>query len=119
MISLNCKTFFLSYKFQSNGTHTEIEIFGNSVIDKTWLAIGYSADKKMEDDFVVFCIRDDAGTNMNKLDQMAGLAYNGKHSNEMTGTIENIKKNKNDKFGLDLEMKEYEKDEQTLYCKMA
>uniref|UniRef100_A0A8R1E373 DOMON domain-containing protein n=1 Tax=Caenorhabditis japonica TaxID=281687 RepID=A0A8R1E373_CAEJA len=102
----------------SNGTHTEIEIFGNDILDKTWLAIAYSSDKTMKDDFVVYCIRDDRVSNDNEL--MAGIAYNTDHKNEMIGTIKDVEADpKKDRFGLNLSIQEYNKEEGTLYCKMT
>ncbi|CAL2032532.1 unnamed protein product [Caenorhabditis brenneri] len=102
----------------SNGTHAEIEIFGTDTLDKTWVAVAYSADKVMKDDFVVFCIRDDKNTNIDNIDEMAGLAFNNDHSNELYGTINNLKKNKKDKHGLNLSISEYDKEDSILYCKM-
>ncbi|PIC45064.1 hypothetical protein B9Z55_005210 [Caenorhabditis nigoni] len=109
----------VAFSSVSNGTHTDIEIFGNDILDKTWLAIAYSADKQMKDDFVVFCIRDDKGTDINDIEEMGGLAYNGYHSNEMIGTVKNMKRDGSDKYGFRMEMVEYEKEEKTLYCKMT
>ncbi|CAI2343937.1 unnamed protein product [Caenorhabditis sp. 36 PRJEB53466] len=103
----------------SNGTHTEIEIFGSDILDKTWLGIAYSADTEMKDDFVVFCIRDDKRPE-DDWKKMAGLAFNTDHLNEMIGTIEQIEMSpKKDKFKLDLDILEYEKGDKTLYCKLT
>ncbi|EFP07320.1 hypothetical protein CRE_26215 [Caenorhabditis remanei] len=110
---------YVSFSTISNGTHAEIEIFGNDILDKTWLGVAYSADKVMKDDFVVFCIRDDKGTNINNIDEMGGLAYNDDHSNEMIGTIAAMKKQKKDEYKFNMEMVEYEKEDKTLYCKMT
>uniref|UniRef100_A0A1I7TV57 DOMON domain-containing protein n=1 Tax=Caenorhabditis tropicalis TaxID=1561998 RepID=A0A1I7TV57_9PELO len=100
----------------SNGTHTEIELFGTDIHDKSWIAIAYSSDKVMKDDFVVFCVRDEKENN---LEQKGGLAHNGDHSNKMIGTIKSMKEKKTDKSGFELEINEYDVDENTLYCKMS
>ncbi|CAB3405557.1 unnamed protein product [Caenorhabditis bovis] len=104
-----------AYSFISNGTHLEIELLGKNIIDRTWLAIAYSTDKYMEDDLVVFCLRDDGREKSGK--SLAGLAYNEKHENKLIGTIDEL--NEDNDMGFDLKMVDYNLEDQGLYCKFT
>lgn len=71
----------------------------------------------MKDDIVIYCIRDEKTTG---LEEMAGVAYNTDHLNTMIGSVKALKESpKKDKFKLNLNIIEYDKDDKGLYCKLV